>query len=218
MIRPIKFTTKFAALAVSTVLLAGTVLTVAQTTSPTTPPPTRKMYDAPPKMTIDVDKKYTATIDTDKGKIVCELFPKDAPKTVNSFVFLSKEKFYDGLTFHRVVKDPSPFVIQGGDPNGDGSGGPGYTLPLEAANNPHLHDTGALAMARTSDPNSAGSQFYITLAPAHFLDPGAMAPDGTGNVAPSPGYTVFGKVLEGQDVANKIEVGDKIKSITIEEK
>jgi len=186
-------------------------LACAQTTQPTA----RKAYDAPPKMTIDASKQYIATIDTSKGKIVCELFPKEAPQTVNSFVFLARDHFYDGLTFHRVVPN---FVIQGGDPNGDGSGGPGYTLPLEAKDNPHLHDTGALAMARTSDPDSAGSQFYITLSPQPSLDPGALIPDENGNITKSPGYTVFGQVIDGKDVPAKIEVGDKINSITIEEK
>lgn len=192
-------------------VLCVTSLACAQTTQPTA----RKTYDAAPKMAIDVNKTYTATIKTDKGTIVCELFPKDAPQTVNSFVFLSREHFYDGLTFHRVVPD---FVIQGGDPNGDGSGGPGYTLPLEAKDNPHLHDMGALAMARTSDPNSAGSQFYITLSPQHSLDPGALIPDENGNITKSPGYTVFGNVIDGKDVPAKIVAGDKIDSITIEEK
>jgi cyclophilin family peptidyl-prolyl cis-trans isomerase len=192
-------------------VLSVTSLACAQTTQPIA----RKAYDAPPKMAIDVNKTYTATINTDKGKIVCELFPKDAPQTVNSFVFLARDHFYDGLTFHRVVPD---FVIQGGDPNGDGSGGPGYTLPLEAKDNPHLHDTGALAMARTNDPDSAGSQFYITLSPQHSLDPGALIPDQNGNITKSPGYTVFGNVIDGKDVPAKIGMGDKISSITIEEK
>ena len=133
---------------------------------PATAPMTRKNYDKPPAMKIDVNKKYVATIDTDKGTIVCELYPKDAPQTVNSFVFLSKDHFYDDLTFHRV--EPG-FVIQGGDPSGDGTGGPGYTLPLETEGATHKHVTGALAMARTQDPNSAGSQFYITLAPTPFF-------------------------------------------------
>jgi peptidylprolyl isomerase len=192
-------------------LLSLTSLTLAQTTQPTP----RKTYDAPPKMAIDPAKKYTATINTSKGTIVCELFPKEAPQTVNSFVFLSREHFYDSLIFHRV--EPG-FVIQGGDPNGDGTGGPGYTIPLEAKDNPHLHDTGALAMARTTDPDSAGSQFYITLAPAHFLDPGQLTPDASGNVVKSPGYTVFGNVIDGKDVPSKIVVGDKINSVTIDEK
>ncbi|MBV8779767.1 MAG: peptidylprolyl isomerase [Phycisphaerae bacterium] len=182
------------------VSLAAAIPSVAQTTSPTTPPPTRRSFDKRPDMKIDKDKKYIATIDTDKGQIVCELYPKDAPQTVNSFVFLAKEHFYDGLTFHRVVQD---FVIQGGDPSGDGTGGPGYTLPLEVEGAQHTHVKGALAMARTQDPNSAGSQFYITLAPTPQLD---------------GQYTVFGKVTSGQDVVDKIAVGDKIKSIAIEEK
>ena len=192
-------------------VLSVTSLACAQTTQPAA----RKTYAAAPKMAIDVNKTYTATINTDKGKIVCELFPKDAPQTVNSFVFLAGEHFYDGLTFHRVVPD---FVIQGGDPNGDGSGGPGYTLPLEAKDNPHLHDTGALAMARTQDPDSAGSQFYITLSPQHSLDPGALIPDENGNITKSPGYTVFGNVIDGKDVPAKIAAGDKITSITIDVK
>src|SRR5205823_7709848 len=97
-------------------------------------------FDAEPPMTIDPAKKYTATFDTAKGKIVCELFAKDAPHHVNSFVFLCRNHFYDGLNFHRW--EPG-FVVQGGDPAGNGSGGCGYTLPLEAQDNPHLHDAGA---------------------------------------------------------------------------
>src|SRR5436853_4320779 len=107
-----------------------------------------KQYSPPPPMSIDPAGKFTATFDTSKGKIVCELFAKDAPKTVNNFVFLAREGFYDGLKFHRVIKD---FMIQGGDPNGDGSGGPGYTIPSEAKDNPHKHQTGSLAMARKPD-------------------------------------------------------------------
>jgi cyclophilin family peptidyl-prolyl cis-trans isomerase len=177
-------------------LLSFGSLVSAQTTQPIT----RKTYTEPPKMTIDVNKTYIATIDTAKGKIVCELYPKDAPQSVNSFVFLARDHFYDGLNFHRVEPD---FVIQGGDPNGDGTGGPGYTLPLETANATHKHDAGALAMARSQDPNSAGSQFYITLSPQPALD-GA--------------YTVFGQCTDGMDVVKNIKVGDVIKSITIEEK
>jgi len=177
-------------------LLSLGSFTFAQTTQPAA----RKTYTEAPKMTIDVNKKYVATIDTARGKIVCELYPKDAPQTVNSFIFLARDHFYDGLTFHRV--EPN-FVIQGGDPNGDGTGGPGYTLPLETENATHHHDTGALAMARAQDPNSAGSQFYITLSPQQALD---------------GQYTVFGQVTDGMDAVNKIQVGDLIKSITIEEK
>ena len=159
----------------------------------------RKTYTEPPPMKIDKDKKYIATIDTSKGKIVCELFPKEAPITVNSFVFLAREKFFDGLTFHRVEE----WVIQGGDPEGTGRGGPGYQIKNEGENNTHTHVVGTLAMARSQDPDSAGSQFYILKKDAHWLD---------------KKYTIFGQVTEGMDVVNKIEVGDEIKSVKIEEK
>jgi peptidylprolyl isomerase len=173
--------------------------------APTTPPATpaaqatpsgRKTYTAPPPMTIDVSKNYTATIETDKGNIVIQLLPKVAPQTVNSFVFLSREGFYDGLTFHRV----EDWVVQGGDPLGNGTGGPGYNLPAEF--NPTAHITGTVAMARTSDPNSAGSQFYITKVVASWLD---------------NQYTVFGQVVTGMDVVNQITIGDVMRKVTIEE-
>jgi len=142
--------------------------------------------------------KQTAVIMMDKGgEIVIEFFPDDAPKTVENFVTLAKKGFYDGLTFHRV--EPG-FVVQGGDPKGDGSGGPGYKIKAEFNKQPHVR--GVVAMARTSDPDSAGSQFYITLAPAHFLD---------------GQYTVFGKVVSGMDVVDKIKKGDKMKSVKIVE-
>ena len=162
-------------------------------------PKERKQYAEPPKMTIDANKTYTATIETAKGKIVCELFPKEAPETVNSFVFLAREGYFDGLKFHRV----EDWVIQGGDPTGTGRGGPGYHIKSEAANNTHKHEAGTLAMARTQDPDSAGSQFYFTKQPAPHLD-GA--------------YTIFGKATEGIDVINKIEKDDEIKTVTIAEK
>lgn len=161
-------------------------------------PVARKTYTSRPPMTIDVNKVYTATIVTDKGEMVFRLFPQLAPVTVNSFVFLAREGFYDGLTFHRV--EPG-FVIQGGDPKGDGTGGPGYTLPAEF--NPTKHITGTLAMARAQDPDSAGSQFYITLAPQPHLD---------------NQYTVFGQIASGMEVAYKIVRGDVIRRIIIEEK
>ena len=158
-----------------------------------------KKYSGPPPMTIDPTKTYIATIETDKGKIVTELYPQDAPQTVNNFVFLAKDGFYDGLTFHRV--EPG-FVIQGGDPAGNGTGGPGYTIPAELT---RKHTEGALAAARLGDPQnpkreSSGSQFYITLAPQSQLD-------GL--------YSVFGQVTQGLDVAKKIQKGDHIKSVTI---
>ena len=159
-----------------------------------------KKYPSAPPMTIYTSKTYVATIDTDKGKIVAEMYPADAPQTVNNFVFLAKDGFYDGLTFHRV--EPG-FVIQGGDPAGTGAGGPGYTIPAEIK---RPHTEGALAMARLSDQvnpkkDSSGSQFYITMAPQPSLDQG--------------GYTVFGQVTQGMDVVKQIAKGDKIKSVTI---
>ncbi len=159
----------------------------------------RRQWDEPPKMTIDPEKTYTATIETSKGTIVCDLFPKEAPITVNAFVFLAREGFYDGLTFHRV----EDWVIQGGDPEGTGGGGPGYKLKNEAKTNTHRHQPGTLAMARTNDPDSAGSQFYFTKQAAGHLD---------------GKYTIFGQATKGLDVINKIERGDVIKAIKIEEK
>jgi cyclophilin family peptidyl-prolyl cis-trans isomerase len=137
-----------------------------------------------------------ATIVTSKGNIVAELY-QDTPLSANNFVTLAKDGFYDGLTFHRV--EPG-FVIQGGDPAGQGTGGPGYTVPAEIN---HKHLRGALAWARTGDQvnperASSGSQFYITLSDTPSLD-GA--------------YTVFGQVIQGMDVADKIAVGDTIKEI-----
>ena len=148
---------------------------------------------------VDADKKMTGkivTIETDKGIIKFELFDDKAPITTKNFIDLAASGFYDGLTFHRV--EPG-FVIQGGDPKGDGTGGSGSTIPLEI--NPELkHVKGAVAMARKPDPDSATSQFYITLADAPFLD---------GN------YAVFGKVTGGMDVVESIEVGDKMNKVTI---
>src|SRR5579884_1092143 len=123
----------------------------------------RSFAKAPP-FTIDVNKGYIATIKTDKGDIVVELNAKAAPLTVNNFVFLAQQHFYDGLTCHRVIPN---FVAQCGDPKGDGTGGPGYTIPDEPS--PLKHDTGAVAMAKAG-PNTAGSQFYITMAPQPALD------------------------------------------------
>ncbi|MBI2134650.1 peptidylprolyl isomerase [Candidatus Woesearchaeota archaeon] len=141
-------------------------------------------------------KNKIATIDTDKGTIKFELYQDKAPVTAKNFIELASSGFYDGLTFHRY--EPG-FVIQGGDPNGDGTGGSGKNILLEI--NPALtHVKGAVAMARASDPNSASSQFYITLEDSHFLD---------GN------YAVFGKVIEGMDVAGKLRDGDVMNKVTI---
>ena len=156
-------------------------------------------YKAPPQMAVDAKKTYVATITTSKGNIVVALDASAAPQTVNNFVFLANQGFYDGLTFHRV--EPG-FVIQGGDPLGKGAGGPGYTVPAEIK---LAHVEGAIAMARTSDQvnpkrESSGSQFYITLAATPFLD---------------GQYTAFGKVTSGMDVVKKIAVGDVIQKIVI---
>jgi cyclophilin family peptidyl-prolyl cis-trans isomerase len=140
-------------------------------------------------MTIDPAKKYTATMDTSCGKIVMELDAKNAPTTVNSFVFLAREKFFDGLTFHRVVKD---FVIQGGDPKGDGTGGPGYTIAEEPPKDGY--PVGSLAMAKTQAPHSTGAQFFIV-----------TGPRGPEILGASPTYSRFGKVTQGLEVAQKIE-------------
>ncbi|MBN1993500.1 MAG: peptidylprolyl isomerase [Anaerolineae bacterium] len=158
-------------------------------------------YSARPQLTIDLQKTYRAIIQTNKGEIVVSLNAQAAPEHVNNFVFLSKEGFYHGLTFHRVEPD---FVIQGGDPLGVGKGGPGYTVPGEFN---LTHGEGALAMARLPDQvnpqrESSGSQFYITLAPTPFLD---------------GQYSVFGQVEAGMDVVRSIEVGDTIDRIVIEE-
>ena len=142
--------------------------------------------------------KQTAEITMEKGGIIkIEFFPDDAPKTVENFITLAKKGYYDGLTFHRV--EPG-FVVQGGDPKGDGTGGPGYKIKAEF--NKQQHDRGVVAMARSQDPDSAGSQFYITLAPAHFLD---------------GKYTVFGKVISGMNIVDSIKKGDKMKSVKIVE-
>jgi cyclophilin family peptidyl-prolyl cis-trans isomerase len=168
---------------------------------PTNPADRNNMYSAPPEMQIDPDKTYVAIISTAKGDIVVQLDASAAPLTVNNFVFLAEQGFYDGLTFHRV--EPG-FVIQGGDPAGTGGGGPGYTVPAEIQL-PHVE--GAIAMARRGDqvnPDraSSGSQFYITLAPTPFLD---------------EGYTAFGHVIEGMEVVQAIAIGDVIEKITITE-
>ncbi len=134
---------------------------------------------------------------TSKGTMKGEFYPDSAPNTVLNFVTLSKKKFYDGLTFHRVVPD---FVIQGGDPEGTGEGGPGYTIPAEF--NDIEHQPGVLSMARSQDPDSAGSQFFICLTREQ-----CKHLDGS--------YTAFGKVTEGFEVAQKIEQGDKIEEIKI---
>jgi peptidyl-prolyl cis-trans isomerase B (cyclophilin B) len=158
----------------------------------------KKQWSTPPAMKIDVKKKYTATIETNKGNIELELYPQHAPKTVNNFVFLAGEGFYDSVTFHRVI---SNFMIQGGDPTGTGRGGPGYNFEDETKGNPLKHDTGVISMANAG-PNTNGSQFFITHSPQPHLN---------GH------HTVFGKVVKGQDVVNAISQGDQILKVEIKE-
>ena len=137
-----------------------------------------------------------AIIELEKGgEIVIQFFPQDAPKTVKNFVKLARSGFYDGLTFHRVVEG---FVVQGGDPKGDGTGDAGYNIDAEFSDRPHL--TGTVAMARSADPNSASCQFYICLGPQPHLD---------------GKYTVFGQVVQGMDAVRGIKIGDRMKSVRI---
>ncbi len=136
-------------------------------------------------------------LETKYGDVTIELYPQDAPQTVENFIKLVKEGFYDGLTFHRVIPG---FVAQGGDPKGNGSGGPGYTIKDEF--NQRKHVTGTVAMARPNKPDSAGSQFYICLAPQPHLD---------------GKYTVFGQVTDGMDAVKKIKQGDKMIRLTYHE-
>jgi len=170
---------------------AGTALpTVA---APSTPAPhviqaggrTIKQYDQPPLLTIDQKSKYTATIRTNSGPITLELFASQAPKTVNNFIFLAQEGFYNGATFHRVIPG---FMVQGGDPFGTGAGGPGYRFGDEVVSGLVFDQAGVLAMAN-SGPNTNGSQFFITVAPTPHLN---------------RAHTIFGRVIQGQEVADAI--------------
>ena len=162
-----------------------------------TPAPKPKTYSAPPPMTIDTNKQYTATIETEKGNLALELFASDVPATVNNFVFLARDEFYDGTTFHRIIPG---FMAQGGDPTGTGTGNPGYSFPDEFTE--HKHGTGTLSMANAG-PDTNGCQFFITYAPQPHLD---------------GKHSVFGQLIEGMDVLEKLENGDIIKRIAIEEK
>jgi cyclophilin family peptidyl-prolyl cis-trans isomerase len=141
-----------------------------------------KQWSSPPPMTIDPNKQYTATIKTTDGEMTAELYPKDAPTTVNNFVFLANQGFYNGVKFHRIIKG---FMVQTGDPTGTGRGGPGYRFPDEKVTRPY--DRGTLAMANAG-PNTNGSQFFIM----HQ------------NYPLPPNYTIFGKVTQGLDVLDKL--------------
>ena len=169
--------------------------------------PKRQKFDAAPEMIIDLDKTYTATMVTSKGTMELLLDHHGAPVTVNSFVFLARWHYYDGIVFHRIIPG---FVLQGGDPTGSGAGGPGYRFNDELPK-PGRYELGSLAMANAG-PNTNGSQFFVTVAPTPHLD---------------NKHSIFGEVIEGYDVVEKISKvprssGDRpvkevrIKSVTIE--
>ena len=194
----------------------------------THPTPSAKQYDAPPSMVIDPSKKYTAVIELEKGRqIVIELFANEAPMTVNNFVFLARDGFYDGLTFHRVLPDLTAIA---GDPAGTGKGGPGYWIDHEFSPNLRHDVPGVVSMANSGirgGQATNGSQFQITFTALPELD--GLKPDGSPKNCASPGkscHTVFGRVIEGMDVVNNIrkrspqpweEPGDAIKTITVQE-
>ena len=158
-----------------------------------------KQYPAPPAMSIDPAKSYTATFDTSRGSIVCDLFPKEAPNTVNNFVFLAREEFYNGTKFHRVIAE---FMIQGGCPKGTGTGDAGYKFKDELAPGKfRKHQRGSLSMANAG-PNTNGSQFFITHVVTNHLD---------------GKHTVFGQVKSGQEIVDAVKQGDILKSVTIQE-
>ncbi len=155
-------------------------------------------YSSPPAMQIDDSKSYTATIQTNRGNIVIDLYADKVPNTVNNFVALARDGFYDGISFHRVIAD---FMVQSGDPTGSGRGGPGYRFNDEF--HPELvHDgPGVLSMANAG-PNTNGSQFFITHVATNWLD---------------NKHSVFGKVSSGQDVVDAIQQGDVMERVEIEE-
>ncbi|MBN2346488.1 MAG: peptidylprolyl isomerase [Candidatus Aminicenantes bacterium] len=157
-----------------------------------------EQWNGPPPLAIDPRCTYRARIETERGVIVLELYARHAPNTVNNFIFLAREGFYDGVAFHRVI---AGFVIQGGDPTGSGRGGPGYRFADEIRGNPLKHETGSLSMANAG-PDSNGSQFFITHAPQPHLD---------------GKHTVFGRVVEGQDVVDAIRQGDRMLCVAIVE-
>lgn len=182
-------------------LVAPTLTPAAPPTPTVAPTPTKasKSYPAPPTMAIDPMKAYTATVETTKGTFIMQLLPDVAPQTVNSFVFLARDGFYDGLTFHRV----EDWVVQGGDPLGTGMGGPGYTVPAEfESSKKYSQVRGIVGLARSQDPNSGGSQWYVVKKDATWLD---------------GQYTTFGQVVSGMDVVDKLAIGDRMTRITITE-
>ena len=189
---------------------------------------TNKQYSSAPAMVIDTSKKYMATIELEKGgNIVIELFAKEVPNTVNNFVFLAREGYYDGITFHRVIPG---FMAQTGDPTGTGSGGPGYQFDNEFHTDARHDSPGTVSMANAGmrgGRGTNGSQFFITYVDTSFLD--GLNPDGSPKSCGTPGvscHAVFGKVIEGMEVVQGISerdpqaasvLGDVMKTISIEE-
>jgi peptidyl-prolyl cis-trans isomerase B (cyclophilin B) len=157
-----------------------------------------QQWNNPPAMQIDAKRSYNCTIETPRGTIEIKLFAAEAPNTVNNFVFLAREGYYDGVTFHRVIDN---FMIQGGDPTGSGMGGPGYRFADEFAGNPHKHEAGSLSMANAG-PGTNGSQFFICHGPQPHLN---------------GRHTVFGKVTSGQSVVDSIKQGDAMVKVSITE-
>ncbi|MGH2516573.1 MAG: peptidylprolyl isomerase [Ktedonobacterales bacterium] len=167
-----------------------------------------KQYAAPPAMGIDPNKRYSAVFHTNRGDFTVELFAQQAPKTVNNFVFLARDGFYNGVTFHRVIKD---FMAQGGDPTGTGTGGPGYKFDDEPGALALKHDSAGMLSMANAGRNTNGSQFFITFGPTPHLN---------------GKHGVFGKVVSGMDVVNSLrerdpgrdrQPGDQIESIEIRE-
>jgi peptidyl-prolyl cis-trans isomerase B (cyclophilin B) len=159
---------------------------------------TAKQWDTPPAMQIDPTKTYVVTMETNRGTIELELEPQHAPKTVNNFVFLAKEGYYDGITFHRVIDN---FMVQGGDPTGTGCSGPGYEFEDELKGNPLIHAAKVISMANAG-PNTNGSQFFITHSPQPHLN---------------GRHTVFGKVVKGQEIVDLIRQGDVMVRVSVSE-
>jgi len=157
---------------------------------------TEQQWKAPPEMQIDASKNYAVSIATNRGTIELELYAEHAPQTVNNFVFLAKQGFYDGVSFHRVIAD---FMIQTGDPTGSGRGGPGYRFADECVGNPLKHERCVISMANAG-PNTNGSQFFITHVATPHLD---------------GRHTVFGKVPSGDEIVDAIEQGDTMVSVTV---
>ncbi len=192
-------TIRFARLSLALGLAGAAALSVPQLTTPA--------LAAPPSAMKSSASAPVVRMVTTRGVILIKLYPKDAPISCANFEKLVKKGFYNGLTFHRITDlnpgSPSK-IVQGGDPAGNGSGGPGYTIKGEfkqnGVANPLTHVAGAVAMARAGSPDSAGSQFYICVNPVHFLD---------------GGYAVFGQVIKGLDVADKLQMGDKMTKVTL---